>query len=139
MPKPLRVSPSDSSASTEVQAPRTKGRRSFNGAAKQRILRAADACAHGELGAMLRKEGIYHSQLAVWRRQLADAGSAGLIPKKCGPLPKLDAKDREILALNSKLKKLERELGIVNGLVELQKKAQALIAAMREEESSCTR
>lgn len=139
MPKPLRVSPSDSSASTEVQAPRTKGRRSFNGAAKQRILREADACAHGELGAMLRKEGIYHSQLAVWRRQLADAGSAGLIPKKCGPLPKLDAKDREILALNSKLKKLERELGIVNGLVELQKKAQALIAAMREEESSCTR
>lgn len=50
-----------------------------------------------------------------------------------------DAKDREILALNSKLKKLEWELGIVNGLVELQKKAQALIAAMREEESSCTR
>lgn len=139
MPKPLRVSPSDSSSSTEVQAPRTKGRRSFNMAAKQRILHAADACAHGELGAMLRKEGVYHSQLAVWRRQLADSGSAGLIPKKSGPLPKLDAKDREILALNSKLKKLERELGIVNGLVELQKKAQALIAAMREEESPCTR
>jgi transposase-like protein len=88
---------------------------------------------------MLRKEGVYHSQLAVWRRQLAESGSAGLIPKKSGPVPKLDAKDREILALNSKLKKLERELGIVNGLVELQKKAQALIAAMREEASSCTR
>ena len=37
------------------------------------------------------------------------------------------------------VKKLERELGIVNGLVELQKKAQALIAAMREEDASCTR
>ena len=76
MPKPLRVSPTDSSASRDIQAPRTKGRRSFNVAAKQRILRAADACAHGELGAMLRKEGVYHSQLAVWRRQLADSGSA---------------------------------------------------------------
>lgn len=111
MPKPLRVSPPESSTSTEVQAPRTRGRRSFNVATKQRILRAANTCAHGELGAMLRNEGVYRSQLAVWRRQLADSGSAGLIPKKSGPLPKLDAKDRETLAWNSKLRKLERELG----------------------------
>lgn len=88
---------------------------------------------------MLRKEGVYHSQLAQWRRQLAQSGNAGLGPKKTGPVPKHDAKDREIMALNNKVKKLERELGIVNGLVELQKKAQALIAAMREEDASCTR
>ena len=139
MPKPLRVSPPDSSVSIEVQAPRTKGRRTFNVAAKQRILLAADACAHGELGALLRKEGVYHSQLAEWRRKLAQSGSAGLVAKKTGPVPKLDAKDREILALGGKLKKLERQLDIANRLIELQKKAQALIAAMREEESSCTR
>lgn len=139
MPKPLRVSPPESSATSEVQAPRTKGRRQFSVAEKQRILGAADACSHGDLGAMLRKEGIYHSQLSDWRAQLAKSGSAGLSPKRSGPVPKLDAKDREILALNAKLKKLTRELGIVNGLVELQKKAQALIAAMREEEPPCTR
>jgi transposase len=139
MPKPLRVSPPDSASSIEVQAPRTKGRRQFSAAEKQRLVRAADACARGELGALLRKEGIYHSQLMDWRRQLAKSGSAGLVPKKTGPVPKYDAKDREIMALNSKVKKLERELGIVNGLVELQKKAQALIAAMREEDASCTR
>lgn len=139
MPKPLRVSPPDSASSIQVQAPRTKGRRQFNSAEKQRLLSAADACARGELGALLRKEGIYHSQLAEWRRQLAKSGSAGLGPKKTGPVPKYDAKDREIMALNSKVKKLERELGIVNGLVELQKKAQALIAAMREEDAKCTR
>ena len=132
MPKPLRVSPPESSASSEVQAPRTKGRRQFSAAEKQRILRVADACSHGELGAMLRKEGLYHSQLADWRAQLAKSGRAGLSPKRSGPAPKLDAKDREILALNRKVEKLARELGIVNGLVELQKKAQALIAAMRE-------
>lgn len=139
MPKPLRVSPPESSATSEVQAPRTKGRRQFSVAEKQRILRAADACSHGALGAMLRKEGIYHSQLSDWRAQRAKSENAGLSPKRTGPLPKLDAKDREILALNTKLKKLTRELGIVNGLVELQKKAQALIAAMREEEPPCTR
>jgi len=139
MPKPLRVSPPDLSTSTEVQAPRTKGRRTFNVAGKQRILRAADACTHGELGALLRKEGVYHSQLAEWRRKLAHSGSAGLVAKKTGPVPKLDAKDREIQALSGKLKKVERQLDIANGLIELQKKAQALIAAMREEEPPCTR
>lgn len=139
MPKPLRVSPPDSASSLQVQAPRTQGRRQFSAAQKQQLLRAADACAYGELGVLLRKEGIYHSQLMDWRRQLAHSGSAGLSRKKTGPVPKLDAKDREILGLNSKVKKLERELGIVNGLVELQKKAQALIAAMREEETPCAR
>lgn len=139
MPKPLRVSPPESASTSEVQAPRTKGRRQFSGAEKQRILRAADACGHGELGAMLRKEGIYHSQLSDWRAQQAQSGSAGLSPKRAGPVPKLDTKDREILALHNQLTKLTRELGIVNGLVELQKKAQALIAAMREEEPPCTR
>ena len=139
MPKPLRVSPPESSASSEVQAPRTQGRRQFSAADKQRIMRAADACRHGELGTMLRKEGIYHSQLTQWRAQLATSGAAGLNPKRSGPVPKLDAKDREILALNTQIKKLTRELGIVNGLVELQKKAQALIAAMRQDEPPCTR
>jgi len=139
MPKPLRVSPPDSVSSIQVQAPRTQGRRQFSVAEKQRLVRAAESCVRGELGALLRKEGIYHSQLMDWRRQLAKSGSAGLGPKKTGPVPKLDAKDREILGLNSRVKKLERELGIVNGLVELQKKAQALIAAMREEEPPCTR
>jgi transposase len=139
MPKPLRVSPPDSASSLEVQAPRTKSRRKFSAVEKQRLLRAADACAHGELGALLRREGIYHSQLMDWRRQLATSGGDGLGPKKTGPVPKYDAKDRQILALSSKVRKLEKELGIVNGLVELQKKAQALIAAMREEEPPCTR
>lgn len=139
MPKPLRVSPPDSGSSLQVQAPRTQGRRTFSPAEKERLVRAADACAHGELGALLRQEGVYHSQVADWRRQLAKFGSAGLNRKMTGPVPKYDAKDREIMALNNKVRKLEKELGIVNGLVELQKKAQALIAAMREEDASCTR
>ena len=46
-----------------------------------------------------------------------------------------DAKDREIAALNSKLKKLEKELAIVNGLVELQKKVQAMFSAMQRDDA----
>jgi transposase len=139
MPKPLRASPPEPVSSVEVRAPRTQGRRRFSAAEKQRILRAADACAHGELGALLRKEGIYHSQLSDWRAQLAKRGSDGLRPQRPGPAPKLDAKDREIQALNNKVKKLEKELGIVNGLVELQKKVHAMFSAMQQDEPPCTR
>lgn len=138
MPKPLRVSPPDSDSSVEVRAPRTQGRRRFSAAERQRILRAADACAHGELGALLRKEGIYHSQLASWRAQWAKSGSDGLHPRRPGPAPKLDAKDRQILALNSQVKKLKKELVIVNGLVELQKKVQAMFSEMQQSEPPCT-
>lgn len=139
MPKPLRASPPNTTSSVEVRAPRTKGRRHFTVAEKQRILRAADACQHGELGALLRKEGIYHSHLGDWRRQLAKQGIDGLQPQRPGPKPKHDAKDREIQALTSKVKKLEKELGIVNGLVELQKKVHAMFDTMHQDEPPCTR
>jgi len=122
VPKPLRVSPPDSSTTIEIQAPRTRGRRSFSAAQKERIVSAADACAHGELGPLLRREGVYSSQVTDWRRQLALTGSAGLAPRRPGPAPKLDVKDREILALERTVKKLKRELGVANSLVELQKK-----------------
>lgn len=136
MPKPQRVRPPDPTVSIEVAAPRTRGRRVFSAAEKQRILDLADACGRGELGALLRREGIYHSHLTDWRIQLARGGQAGLVPRTPGPAPKLDAKDREIAALNSKLKKLEKELAIVNGLVELQKKVQAMFSAMQRDDAS---
>ena len=135
MPKPQRVRPPDSPASIEVSAPRTRGRRLFSAADKQRILALADACVHGELGALLRREGIYHSHLIDWRAKRAESGVAGLAPSTPGPVPKFDAKDRQIQALNSKVKKLEKELVIVNGLVELQKKVQAMFSAMQKDDA----
>lgn len=139
MPKPLRVRSREIAGVVEVQAPRTKSRRRFSAAEKRRIVELADGCAHGQLGGLLRTEGIYHSQLAAWRLQALRSGTEGLAPKRPGPTPKRDAKDRQIDAMSGKIKRLEKELGIVNGLVELQKKAQALIAAMREEDGECTR
>jgi hypothetical protein len=53
MPKPLRTSPSESNKSSEVSAPRTRGKPVRSAAEKLRIVRAADACARGELGAWL--------------------------------------------------------------------------------------
>ena len=131
MPKPQRIRPPDSPASIEVAAPRTRSRRLFSAAEKQRILHLADACPHGELGGLLRREGVYHSHLTDWRAKLAQSGLSGLAARTPGPVPKLDAKDREIATLNGKIRKLEKELLIVNGLVELQKKVQAMFSVMQ--------
>jgi transposase len=135
MPKPLnaktvKISPSQSSAH-EVQAPRTNARRKFTMAERLRIVRAADACAHGELGALLRREGIYHTQLSEWRAKI----KMGVTIGNPGPVPKLDAKDKEIAALKNKVSKLTNELSIVNGLVELQKKVQAMFSTTPPNES----
>ena len=56
-------------------------RRRFAAEYKQRILREADACGPGGIGALLRREGLYSSHLATWRRQRAETG---LAPQKRG-------------------------------------------------------
>jgi len=120
---------STSGAAVETVAP--KPRRRFSAADKLRFLKAADAAiasgVRGALGALLRKEGIYSSHLATWRAQLAAKGSDGLAPRKPGRKPKVDPADRELLALQKKNARLEHQLAVANALIELQKKAHALL------------
>src|ERR1022692_551411 len=60
-------------------------RRQFSSSERRRILAAADRCSKtGEIGALLRREGIYSSQLATWRKQREAAERAGLEPKQRG-------------------------------------------------------
>jgi transposase-like protein len=61
-------------------------RRSFTAEYKRSILSQAAACKKpGEVGALLRREGLYSSHLTVWRREMEQRGVAGLAPKKRGP------------------------------------------------------
>lgn len=114
-----------------VETVPTKTRRRFTAAEKLRILNAAEAAvASGERGALeavLRKEGIYSSHLSAWRQQFAAKGSEGLAPRKPGRKPKLSATDRELLALQKKTARLEHQLKVANALIELQKKAHAVL------------
>lgn len=76
-------------AGVEVVAGRR--RRSFSKADKQRILEAAERCtAPGEVGALLRREGVYSSSLSTWRKQRKAAELAALAPHKRGPKPAPD-------------------------------------------------
>lgn len=103
-------------------------RRRFSAAEKLRIVRAAAACTkRGEVEALMRREGLYSSHLANWRRQLNLHGSESLAPRKPGRKPKLDAKDRRIAELEKRNAKMERKLRVAEQLIELQKKASILL------------
>lgn len=103
-------------------------RRRFSAADKERILREADACTErGQLGELLRREGIYSSHLSTWRSQREQEGLSGLERKRPGPKPTKDAKDREIERLERQLAKLEKEQRILQGLVDLQIKAHEIL------------
>ena len=79
-------------------------RRRFTADYKHRILDEADACTEpGEVGALLRREGLYSSQLAAWRRQRKE----GLKPKKRGRKGKTPEQKR-VAELENQLKKAER-------------------------------
>ncbi len=118
----------DAVSPTEVK-PRAIRRR-FSAEYKRKILAEADACTkQGELGAMLRREGLYSSHLSKWREQRARGELQALAPKKRGP--KQAAKN----PLEKRVRELERECAKqrkraqrAEALVEVQKKLSELWA-----------
>lgn len=116
----------DTSA-TEVSAKAT--RRTFSAKYKARILREADACTEpGEVGALLRREGLYSSHLTSWRAARARGELAALAPKKRGPKAKVvDARDERITELERQNAKLRAQLERAEVLLDLQKKVAELL------------
>jgi len=103
-------------------------RRRFTPDDRERILREADACTErGELGTLLRREGIYSSHLSTWRAAREREGLSGLQDKRPGPKPTRDAKDRVIEQQDKRIAKLEKELRISRALIELQEKAHEIL------------
>ncbi len=111
---PTRARDSEPSPASAAKAKRA--RRVFTAAEKLRILQeAAKSSKRGEIEALLRREAIYSSHLAAWRKQLALRGTEGLEGAKPGRKPKLDARDHRILELERRVQLLERELDRVTG------------------------
>jgi transposase len=105
-----------------------RARRVFSVADKLRILKEAEACTErGQLGALLRREGIYTSHLSAWRKEMRLHGTAGLDPKKPGRKPLRDEKDKRIAELEKKASRLESKLSLAYKLLELQKKASEIL------------
>lgn len=112
---------------TEVKA--AAPRRRFTANEKERILAEVAACKQpGELGALLRREGLYSSHLTKWRRQAEAGRLAGLEPKKRGPAAQpVDPRDRRLVELERELKSMTRRAERAEALVELQKKVSELL------------
>lgn len=103
-------------------------RRSFSAAYKLRIVEEADQCTErGQIGALLRREGLYSSQLATWRRQREAGVLQAMTPKKRGRKASLDAKDIEIATLRRENERLQKQLEQAELIIGAQKKlAEAL-------------
>lgn len=104
-------------------------RRTFTNADKRRILQAADLCTKpGEVGALMRREGVYSSSLSTWRRQREAADLAALAPQKRGPKAGPAREDAlQIAQLTRERDKLRVELGKAQLVIEVQKKVTALL------------
>lgn len=117
----------DSSESCEV-VPRAQ-RRHFSPADKRRILRAAELCTQpGEIGALMRREGVYSSSLSAWRKQRDAAELAALAAHKRGPKPdaaRLDA--AHIAQLTRERDHLRSELDKARLVIDVQKKVTSLL------------
>ncbi len=122
-----RADPGRSSPPTEVKPKAT--RRRFSAKYKKRILDDAAACtARGELGALLRREGLDSSHLTKWRRQEKQGALAGLAPKKRGPTPRtVDPRDKQLAETEKALRKMTRRAERAEALVALQKKVSELL------------
>ena len=113
---------------TEVTA--KAQRRRFTAAEKLRVLREADGCTRpGELGALLRREGLYSSHLATWRAARSRGELAGLTPRARGPKAKpSDPRDRKLVEQAREITRLQKRLERAEGLIELQKKIAAILS-----------
>lgn len=110
-------------------------RRSFTAEYKARILAEADACTRpGEVGALLRREGLYTSHLTYWRKQRRD-GALRELGRPRGRKP-VDRRDQEIAQLNGKLERSATELAKMKRVVEIQGNVSALLEEMLGEGSA---
>jgi len=120
---------------TDMEVVPCARRRHFSNADKRRILEAAERCTKpGEIGALMRREGVYSSSLSTWRRQREALELAALAPQKRGP--KVDPNRAEVLHIaqltrdNDRLKsRLDKALLVI----EVQKKVAALLALMPDD------
>jgi transposase-like protein len=113
-------------------------RRRFTAEEKLRILEEAEGCTEpGEIGALVRREGIYSSYLSRWR-QARDSGQlSALGANKRGPKAVTDAAaTREIARLRRENERLQKRLGQAETIIEAQKKLSALLGLNPEESES---
>jgi len=121
----------------DPEVPAKKGRRSLSVQYKLRILAEADACTEqGQIGALLRREGLYSSNLSYWRKQ-REQGVLHQASKKRGPKSrKYDSEQKRIQELERENAKLRDELKKAETVIEFQKKVSDILGIPRNQDDT---
>ncbi len=120
----------------DPEVPEKARRRRFTAEYKLRVLQEADACNEpGEIGAVLRREGLYSSHLVVWRRQRAEGTLQGLRPRKRGRKPQpRNPLAKKVAELERENKRLERRLKQAEIIIDVQKKVSQILGVPLSDE-----
>jgi transposase InsO family protein len=104
-------------------------RRQHSAAYKLKILQEADACQKpGELAALLRREGLYSSHLAAWRKARAKGERKGLEAQRRGPAPRVaDERDQKLAEQAREVASWKARAELAEALVEVQKKVAGIL------------
>ena len=103
-------------------------RRVFSAKYKLRILQEADACVEpGEIGALLRREGLYSSHLTSWRRQRDEGALRAMSSKRRGPKPRKNPLAKQVQQLERENARLRQKLEQAETIIAIQKKVAALL------------
>jgi transposase len=103
-------------------------RRRFTPAYKARIVEEAMACTEpGQIGALMRREGLYSSALTLWRRQYQSGALQALKDDKRGRKPTRDARDQELERLRTEVQRLNKKLSQAELIIDIQKKVAAML------------
>ena len=104
-------------------------RRRFTAEYKLRILKEAESCTErGRLGALLRREGLYSTNLITWKRQMEKGTLEALSPRKRGPKAKRpDPSARRIAELERENQRLQKKLRQAETIIDVQKKISEIL------------
>lgn len=135
-PSLLSRSLSDRHPRTDPEVVPKATRRQWSAAEKLRIVQQADTCTQpGQIGALLRREGMYSSQLTTWRRLRAQGQLQALSPQQRGPKPTTSADD-ELATLRRENVRLQTQLARAETIIEVQKKVSQLLGISTPETRS---
>ena len=122
----------------DPEVPEKKKRRKFTAAYKLSIVEQANRCHQpGEIGALLRREGLYSSHLVEWRRQYESGALQGLNPKRRGRKRKpQDPSAERLAALEKENQRLKNQLRKAEIIIEAQKKISEILGIDQDPEGS---
>lgn len=127
--------PARSASDPDPEVPATARRRKFTAKYKLKMLAEADRCSKpGEIGKLLRREGLYSSHLSKWRDQREAGALAGLTPKKRGRKARaVDPQAGRVANLERENARLRDQLEKAQTIIEVQKKLSLLVESVPEE------